>query len=237
MEITILDTGKNSAQENMALDKKLLSELDPDQLPILHLYDWEKPSATYGHFAKPSLLLNMQGVEDLGLDLAKRVTGGGVTFHFCDYAFSFLMPSHHPKFSNNTLENYRFVNKFVYQSVVELIEEQEGLNFLEEESPSEKNEALNFCMAKATKYDVLYQGKKIGGAAQRKTMRGYLHHGTISVAMPDSKYLKSILKFEDTFEAIHQNTHYFVENHLNIEKVASFRKKIQQNLVIALLKF
>lgn len=237
MEITILDTGKNSARENMAIDQKLLSELDPDQLPILHLYDWEKPSATYGHFAKPSQLLNMQETEAVELDLAKRVTGGGMTFHFCDYAFSFLMPAHHPNFSTNTLENYRFVNEFVFQSVAKLIEEQEGLNYLEQEPQDEKNEALNFCMAKATKYDVLYKGKKIGGAAQRKTARGYLHHGTVSVALPDPKYLKNILKSDVSFQAINHNTHYFVASHLDLGKVASFRKKIQENLLEALLAY
>ena len=237
MEFTILDTGAQLAAENMEIDQKLLANLDPNQLPILHLYKWKNPSATYGHFSNPEKLLNMQGVEKVGLDLAKRVTGGGMTFHFCDYTFSFLMPKNHPNFSQNTLENYRFVNQFVYLSVSKIIDEKEELGYLEENEGREKNEALNFCMAKPSKYDVLYKGKKIGGAAQRKTALGYLHQGTISIALPDPKYLKAILKSEESFSAINQNTYYFVSNHLEHDKLIYFREKIQENLIASMLKY
>ncbi len=235
MEITILDTGVHSATENMEIDQKLLAELDPDQLPILHIYKWQGPSATYGHFTDPSKLLNMQEVE--GIDLAKRVTGGGMTFHFCDYAFSFLMPRNHPNFSLNTLENYRFINQFVYLSVAKIIEEKAELGYLEKDEGREENEALNFCMAKPSKYDVLYKGKKIGGAAQRKTALGYLHHGTISIALPDPEYLKAILKSEDSFSAINQNTYYLVSNHFEHEKLTYFREEIQENLIASILEY
>jgi lipoate---protein ligase len=236
MEISILDTGENSALENMKIDEVLLKNLESIEKPKLHLYSWMGDCATYGHFAKPENLLNMEEVKKKKLQLAKRVTGGGMTFHFSDYAFSFFMPKGHPYFSENTLENYRFVNQFVLKAIEEYIDEKENLNFFD---PCKINDpmAQQFCMAKPTKYDVLHKGKKVGGAAQRKTSNGYLHHGTISIAMPDLNYLKEILLSEEIYDAICQNSFYLVNNHLDKERLNSFREKIEKKLIESFLNF
>ena len=49
-------------------------------------------------------------------------------------------------------------------------------------------------MAKPTKYDVILEGRKIAGAAQRKIKGGFLHQGTISLVMPPEDYLREVLK-------------------------------------------
>jgi lipoate-protein ligase A len=69
---SVVNSGKKSAKENMDRDEKFLQELKPDDFPILHFYDFEKPSATFGIFMKPELFLT----KTHGLDLAKRPTGG-----------------------------------------------------------------------------------------------------------------------------------------------------------------
>lgn len=237
MEISILDTGSNSCLENMKIDEILLKTLNLNELPKLHLYSWQNDSATFGHFAKPEDLLDLKEVKKKRLQLAKRVTGGGVTFHFSDYAFTFLMPRAHPYFSENTLENYRFVNQFVLKAIEECLDHKEELSYCD---PCQKNHFISrqFCMAKPTQYDVLYKGKKVGGAAQRKTSQGYLHHGTISIGLPDQEYLKDILKSkEEIFNAIYENTFYFVDNHKKKSEMEHFRHLIQKKLVEAFLEF
>ena len=102
----ILDTGIAAAQENMDLDGRLLRDLNPAGSPILHLYEWARPSATYGYFADPAKHLDLEKTRARGVELGRRPTGGGIVFHIWDFAFSFLMPSGHPAFSLNTLENF-----------------------------------------------------------------------------------------------------------------------------------
>ena len=48
-------------------------------------------------------------------------------------------------------------------------------------------------MAQPTKYDVVLQGRKIAGAAQRKTKEGFLHQGTIALKMPNEELLRELL--------------------------------------------
>lgn len=189
----------------MRLDEKWLDELDPVGPPILHLYQWARPSATYGYFIRPENHLDLAQTEKWGLDLARRPTGGGIVFHIWDLAFSFLMPAGHPAFSLNTLENYRFVNQVV-QGVVQTYFQQPAA-LTPQTADSLGPDCQHFCMAKPTQYDVVHNGLKIAGAAQRKRRQGYLHQGTIALARPQFDLLNDVLlSKQDVLAAMMQFT-------------------------------
>lgn len=185
--LQIFNTGTSTAEENMRFDAKLLENLDPAGPPILHLYAWTRPSATYGYFIQPENHLNLK----TPIDFARRPTGGGIVFHIWDLAFSFLMPSEHPHFSFSTLANYQFVNQAVLKTVQTYFSLSPELT--PENAPSLGDDCQNFCMAKPTQYDVAYQGKKMAGAAQRRRRQGYLHQGTISLCPPNQDLLHQVL--------------------------------------------
>jgi lipoate---protein ligase len=190
----IIDTGRKSADANMRFDADLLERAEEFAGPVLHLYDWDAPSATFGHFIDPCQFLNLDRAGQKGLQLARRPTGGGILFHIWDMAFSVLVPAHVPEFSLNTLENYAFVNQAVLHAVREFlnIPLTPVLLTREDSIPLEASYS-RFCMAKPTKYDVILQGKKVAGAAQRKTKKGFLHQGSISLQLPSQEYLEEIL--------------------------------------------
>lgn len=192
-EWRVLDTGIGSAAENMRLDAELLQTLDPQGSPILHFYDWKGDCATYGHFVNPADFLNLQEAKQQGLDLAKRPTGGGIVFHIWDLAFSVLVPAEHPRFSEKTLDNYAFVNQAVLDAVSVFLKKEAPLELIQQDALAVDVAAGRFCMARPTKYDLVLRGKKIAGAAQRKTKQGFLHQGTIALKMPSLQYLQAIL--------------------------------------------
>ena len=62
-------------------------------------------------------------------------------------------------------------------------------------------------MAKPTIYDIMVDGRKLGGAAQRKTRKGFLHQGTIALTPPSIPYLEAILlPGTGVLEAMQANT-------------------------------
>lgn len=195
MTLRLIESETASAEENMRRDAALLDSLDKE--PILHLYDWENPSATYGHFISLEKHIDLEAARKHRLIFAKRPTGGGIVFHIWDYAFSFLMPSSHPQFSLNTLDNYRFVNEIVLNVMKEFLQIQGKIEIIAESYPVAGKDCQNFCMARPTQYDVVLNKVKIAGAAQRKTKKGYLHQGTISLACPDEKMLCEVLLAKD----------------------------------------
>ncbi len=236
MEFDLIETPPTGAFENMQKDRELLDSLDPEGKPILHLYDWKAPSLTYGYFTKIEKYLDREALYREGISSARRVTGGGITLHFCDFAFSFFLPAKHPLFSVNTMKNYARVNGLVRRALFSLLPEK--MTFYEDDSdPGDPSAASFFCMAKPTKYDVMIGGKKAGGAAQRRTERGLLHHGTIAVALPDRALLEKILlpetKIADLF---YYRSHFFVGNHLDLEGVRAYRKEIRKALIDAIEK-
>jgi lipoate-protein ligase A len=192
MQWEILITPEEKAETIMEKDRILLENLGKTSTPILHLYRWKGPSATYGHFLNPKDFFVEEGVRKEGLSLAKRPTGGGIIFHLWDYAFSALIPASHPRFSHNTLENYATINKKVLSAVEEFLQVT-GCELTPEDGQILGEGCANFCMAKPTKYDVMLYGKKIAGAAQRKTKNGFLHQGSISLTLPSKEFLESVL--------------------------------------------
>jgi lipoate-protein ligase A len=192
-EWEILDSGCQRADENMHLDSELLGRADQFSRPILHLYEWAGDSATYGHFIDPSQFLNLDSVRTLGLQLARRPTGGGIVFHMWDMAFSVLIPASCPEFSLNTLDNYAFVNHAVLCAAREFLDQPSQFSLISKDCHSWDTHCGHFCMAKPTKYDLVWKERKIAGAAQRKTRKGFLHQGTIAMVPPNEEYLTQVL--------------------------------------------
>lgn len=192
VEWKVVDTGEDLAERVMQKDQELLRSLGLEKDPILHFYRWKGPSATYGYFLDPSQFFSMEGIKEKGLHLAKRPTGGGIIFHIWDLAFSALIPSTHPLFSQGTLENYATINNRVLAAIEEFLQKK-GLELTPEDGVILGEGCANFCMAKPTKYDVMLKGKKVAGAAQRKTKEGFLHQGSISLLMPSKEFLERVL--------------------------------------------
>ena len=107
----MIESGCLSPEAIMIKDADLLAQLDPQGPSILHFYDWNVPCLTYGYFTDPACYLNLDALQQCGMQKARRPTGGGIIFHLSDLAFSVLIPASHPCFSLNTLDNYAFINK------------------------------------------------------------------------------------------------------------------------------
>ncbi|MBN2478823.1 MAG: lipoate--protein ligase family protein [Parachlamydiales bacterium] len=205
----------------MLIDQNLLDNLSND--PILHFYDWEETSLTYGYFIDIEKFLDLKKAKEKKLSIAKRPTGGGIVFHIWDIAFSFLMPKNNKNFFLDPLKNYQFVNEITLSSIKNFF-----LNDSELLKEEKVNEDINFfdsfCMAKPTKYDIVYKGKKILGAAQRRKKLGYLHQASICLVEPDITYLEEVLLEKNIAKAI-KNSSFAIFDKGNIEEKRDIVKK------------
>ena len=227
----VRDSGRLSAEENMRLDAELLEGADQLEAPLLRLYEWEGDSATYGYFTDPAKLLDVGEANRRGLHLARRPTGGGIVFHIWDMAFSVIVPAHSPLLSNNTLENYALVNNAVLDAVKEFLQGNPPLSLTPEDFKPWDRDCFHFCMAKPTQYDVMWEGKKIAGAAQRKTKKGFLHQGTIALTLPPAEYLEAVLlPGTQVKQAMFAHTYPLLGGAASPEQVASAKQKLRSLL-------
>lgn len=189
----ILDTGTENACWNMDKDRQLLHDLRRDDAPLLHLYEWKTPSITYGYFTQPAELLNLEKLSKKGVELARRPTGGGITFHFTDFAFSILIPASHPHCSTNTLNNYAFVNGLILDILTQFTNQKKEFHLHQNPLSHGCTQADHFCLAKPITYDLMLGNKKVGGGAQRRTKQGFLHQGSIILGCFNEDLMLEIL--------------------------------------------
>lgn len=229
MPLHIIRTEPLSPKENMEIDETLLHDLEADPQPKIHFYNWSGIPATYGYFMDPSLYLK----EGSDLSLGRRPTGGGMIFHHCDLAFAVLIPASHPGYSVNTLKNYAYIN----QAVLEAIQEFCGDSPLFFQKECKKGECSQFCMAKPTIYDVMIEGKKVGGGAQRRTKHGLLHQGTIALTLPTREFLvEHLIDGEILYRQMQENSLSLLQKSVTRAQFSEASNSLQNMLIKSLEK-
>ena len=87
---------------NMAVDEVLL--LQVADMPVLRLYDWDRPAVSIGYFQ------HFAAAPENGRSVVRRPTGGGIVFHEHDLTFTLVIPKGHPITALSRTESYRLVN-------------------------------------------------------------------------------------------------------------------------------
>jgi lipoyl(octanoyl) transferase len=151
---------------NMALDEALLQTAATRGRPLLRVYAWEKPSVSFGYFQKfPAPLAN-------AYDAVRRPTGGGVVYHVEDTTYTVVVPPAHKLRAMKTADAYCALHK----AVAAAFESQTALHDAPLRSPQGQYE----CFQKPVHGDVVADGRKLAGGAQRRTKFGMLHQGSIA---------------------------------------------------------
>jgi lipoate-protein ligase A len=168
MNRRVLHSGPGGAAFNMALDEALLEAMPRLQTPVLRLYGWTEPAATFGYFQKFSEVSRATPLRPL----IRRPTGGGIVPHDADWTYSLAFPAGHEWHSLKAEESYRRAHELVQRAFAELKIETEL-------APDAKKSAPGQCFAGHEKFDLLWRGKKIAGAAQRRNKSGLLIQGSV----------------------------------------------------------
>lgn len=104
--------------------------------------------------------------------LVRRPTGGGLVPHDADWTYSLAFPPDHFWHSLKATESYERVHAWIRDAFGKI-------GVTTELSPCSKKEIPGQCFIGAEKSDVLWHGRKIAGAAQRRTKTGLLIQGSV----------------------------------------------------------
>jgi lipoate---protein ligase len=165
-KIRILETGYNSGPWNMALDEVLMYCANYD-IPILRLYGWQPPAVSIGYFQSMDEEVDVKKCKQMGIDVVRRITGGGAVLHESELTYSFITKIY-PK---NIIESYDLICDPVVMCINKL-----GFNA--------KFAPLN---------DIIIDNKKVSGNAQTRKKNILLQHGTILLDVNVEKMF-SVLK-------------------------------------------
>ncbi|MDR2070690.1 MAG: lipoate--protein ligase family protein [Treponema sp.] len=170
--VRLLQTGFHDCYYNMGLDEALLeSAARGGSLPVLRFYGWEPRAVSVGYFQGLEEEVDIQACKDRGVDVIRRITGGGAVFHHAELTYSIILPVSHPLAGSSIQDSYRILCGGVIR----------GLDLL----------GLNARFAPVN--DIVCGDRKISGNAQTRRMNTVLHHGTVLLDL-DPDLMFSLLK-------------------------------------------
>lgn len=167
----MLPSGPESPARNMAVDEALLESVAGLRAPVLRTYAWTVPAATFGYFQRHAEVAEWTPLRPL----IRRPTGGGVVPHDDDWTYSLAVPPGHPWYELSAVESYQRVHHWLQAAFGTL-----GLKT--ELAPCCDPQGPGRCFVGAERFDLLYQGRKLAGAAQRRNRMGLLIQGSVQPA-------------------------------------------------------
>ncbi len=169
------DPVPREAALNMAIDETLLAglaEAGSGAKAILRVYRWRGPVVSIGYFDR---IQTARGAFPTSR-LVRRWTGGGIVEHGRDFTYSVLVPRALTPGGWPVEAAYRRIHQAVADALRGAGIEDDVI--LVGEALSGKN-ASPECFRSPVLSDVLLDGHKIGGAAQRRSRHGLLHQGSV----------------------------------------------------------
>lgn len=182
-----------SAVYNMKLDRKIFNRYLEDGIPVFRVYRWQSPSFTYGVTQDPGKWIDLELCAAEGVGVAGRMTGGGVLFHNDEITYSLACGKEDAGEPEGAVVSYREICAFLirfYKSI--------GLDAsfaLESESFKNRSVPHGLCSASYEKYDIVINGRKIGGNAQKRKRGVIFQHGSIPCCIDwdlPQRYLKTL---------------------------------------------
>ncbi|OGU10062.1 MAG: lipoate--protein ligase [Geobacteraceae bacterium GWC2_58_44] len=175
----LIDTGSLDGPSNMALDEALLCCFDPKRsLPVLRLYGWDPPALSVGRYQDARAALKIDLCAAHGVPVVRRMTGGGIILHAQELTYSIVCAPEHLGEVAGVKDGFRRLCGFLLGTYRRL-----GLEpgFATDLNPAGERlgERTAFCFAGKEEFDVLVNGRKIGGNAQRRMRGAILQHGSI----------------------------------------------------------
>ncbi len=160
MKCRLMDGGASDAYYNMALDEGILEGVSAGRSPpTLRFYAWRPPAVSIGYFQGIREEADLDSCFRDGVDVVRRLTGGGAVYHDAELTYSFIAPE--SAVPEDILESYRHVCRGLILGLADL-------KVKAEFAP------LN---------DIVAGGRKISGNAQTRRMGCVLQHGTVLLSV------------------------------------------------------
>ncbi|HEX4707101.1 MAG TPA: hypothetical protein VH229_05160 [Candidatus Udaeobacter sp.] len=168
------DNTAHSAAVNMAIDEALL---EPATVSSIRFYRWHSPALSFGYFGRFSDVADCAS----GRDVVRRWTGGGIVLHGEDLTYGLVIPAGDPAFNQSSALIYERVHRALCEALHATGERAVVAAVCDRRSQVDSAviDRRYSCFANPVRADVMIGGRKVAGAAQRRTRRGLLQQGSI----------------------------------------------------------
>jgi len=175
MKIRLIDTKFSNPYLNMAIDEVLLNS----KLPVLRFYGWKPAGLSIGYFQFIKQI-NVKQCGKLGIPVVRRLTGGNAVLHDKELTYSFIIDSE--KMPKSVVESYKVISEGLLNGLKNL-----GLKAAMNEDVDKEGKSA-VCFSDPSWYEIVVNGKKIVGSAQKRVKGKLLQHGAVLIDADVEKY-------------------------------------------------
>ena len=193
-----IESHKNDAAYNMALDELLMEKVRNGELPaVLRFYEWETPTLSLGYFQKVHKEIDLGRVKSYGYEMVRRATGGRGVLHDKELTYSVVLPESYEGMPDSVTESYRVISGGLMEGFRNL-----GLDvhFSVPQTKEQRKELTNIrssvCFDTPSWYELVVEGRKIAGSAQTRQNGVIMQHGSILLDI-DIDHLFDMFKYQN----------------------------------------
>ena len=193
--------GKNNAATNMAIDEAILLAQKEQPNPTLRFYDWTQPAFSFGYFQNIATEIDINACRADGIELVKRMTGGGTVVHGWELTYTLILPRSEGEI--RVANAYQRIGQSLTQAFQKLgIPTQCYAN-----STDTAETTPNICLTNPAEHDVMSDNnKKLAGVSVRRNRYGIMFQGYIAVDIPPPEILARASKNPDTQQMLHEKS-------------------------------
>jgi len=195
--------GAHDPRENMRRDERLLAAAESGGLaePVLRLFQFAPPGITLGRAQDPARVLDLARCERDHVPWAVRPTGGRAIFHDQEWTYSFAAALAHPDAAGSIADTYARLSTLIASSLVRL-----GVPaMLAPGARGARAEAGGLsapCFTSTARHEIVLEGRKLVGSAQRRTARALLQQGSLLLGAGHQRLADYLAAAEDAREPI-----------------------------------
>lgn len=167
---------------NLALDELLLRRVSSESAAtetFLRFYGWPQPTLSLGMAQQAARVVNFSYCRHRGIAVAHRSTGGKAVLHHREVTYA-LMSNDRSLFPAWSIEEtYHKISRALQLGLERLGIATTLAGSAAGQRRNHRPHRSHACFASAFHHEILFAGKKLVGSAQRRTLRGFLQHGSI----------------------------------------------------------
>jgi lipoate-protein ligase A len=186
---------------NMAIDTALLDEVDgsSETRTVVRFYGWRRPTISLGRNQKIEKAVDVKYCQANGIDIVHRPTGGRAVLHDDELTYA-VISNDSSCFGDTIYGNYKRVSEALCLGYNHL-----GVRAVLAPDTRKPNISDHGgdppCFLSPSRYELMVEGRKIAGSAQRRVRGSFLQHGSMPITcnrevlaratgLPDSEPLK-----------------------------------------------
>jgi len=166
---------------NMAIDAELLDEVEKSEnsRTIVRFYGWRVPTISLGRNQKVDKAVDADYCRVHGIDIVHRPTGGRAVLHDDELTYA-VISNDTQAFGDTIYGNYKRVSEALCLGYNTL-----GIPAVlapDTRKPSPMaDDADPPCFLSTSRYELMVNGRKIVGSAQRRVQHSFLQHGSMPI--------------------------------------------------------